>query len=886
MKPIKLTIEGINSFFDRQVIDLRFDGLFCICGDTGSGKTTILDSIIIALYGSTKRTQSITEYINLRSDKAEIRLEFEAEVDGRRMQFEVVRLIGKTANKARLICLTTGVTLAEQTEKVNAAIMEMIGLSRDDFTQVVILEQGKFGRFLSASKKERNNTVGNLFKFNKYRDLGKKATALLSRSKEKLDELSDRLVHLEAVTQSAISDTEKRITGAKKRITELKTSEDKLAEKISVLEQVGKKFIDSVNAEKEFATKKVELDETAKQLAEATDMCKRLSDELEVKRVQKNEATIKLAKMGEFKRLLGEVKKREDALTLLRDEWQKADREAKDIKSDLDNRLLSKDKLLTALSEGKEELFSIAELGDADASDLRAKALELTLGVKSARDELAALVKKEGTYIDKVRSATERQSIAMRHEADAAKRRNELKAEVERLEVELENERRLKAADYLRSALKEGDVCPVCGGTVVSKAECTHTFDAERKLLRRKSELEKAEEEYVNAKNSLFSFGTELNESTKALTAVQNERKESELRLSDVTKAIKLPDKTDCILGLATNICVLGDKLKTCENEIRLLFHNHANASSRADELLRRGENERKECDALNGEIAKSGMSEVELDETSRLEERLSSEIADMEKSVRGCEERKTALLGRLSALKASIGFIEERILSKPDFDENELIGAKKEIEAQKSERESLIASTAREERELELLKENYKAKKEIEAQKKEVKRKVDTYSDVLKLVKGDKFIEYVAEEYILQFTDAASAVLGDITSGKYSLSYHDGDFYVKDFLFGGSERKVGTLSGGETFLASLSLAIAISREIAHYKTYEFFFLDEGFGTLDERSLDTVADALVTLSSDTLVGVVTHRTELTDRIFDKLTVVAPADGSGSVVIRS
>lgn len=79
--------------------------------------------------------------------------------------------------------------------------------------------------------------------------------------------------------------------------------------------------------------------------------------------------------------------------------------------------------------------------------------------------------------------------------------------------------------------------------------------------------------------------------------------------------------------------------------------------------------------------------------------------------------------------------------------------------------------------------------------------------------------------------------------------------------------------------MASLALAIAISREIARYKTYEFFFLDEGFGTLDERSLNLVTEALTTLSSDTMVGVVTHRSELTDRIFSKLEVEFSEEGS-------
>ena len=83
-----------------------------------------------------------------------------------------------------------------------------------------------------------------------------------------------------------------------------------------------------------------------------------------------------------------------------------------------------------------------------------------------------------------------------------------------------------------------------------------------------------------------------------------------------------------------------------------------------------------------------------------------------------------------------------------------------------------------------------------------------------------------------------------------------------------------------------MSLAIAISREIARYKTYEFFFLDEGFGTLDSYSLDTVTNALLSLATDTLVGVVTHRSELTERIFDKINVISAGPDRGSIIERS
>ena len=176
--------------------------------------------------------------------------------------------------------------------------------------------------------------------------------------------------------------------------------------------------------------------------------------------------------------------------------------------------------------------------------------------------------------------------------------------------------------------------------------------------------------------------------------------------------------------------------------------------------------------------------------------------------------------------------------------------------------------------------------KKELSAKLKAAENERNKYADLEKLFKNKAFSEFVAEEYIKDFTAAASVRLGELTGGKYSFMYDakDGKFYVRDFLSGNDLRGVNTLSGGETFLASLSLAIAISGMLSKDKNYEFFFIDEGFGTLSPDALDAVTDALDALSRKTMVGVITHRGELIERI-QSVIKVEPSDGeSGSRII--
>lgn len=130
-----------------------------------------------------------------------------------------------------------------------------------------------------------------------------------------------------------------------------------------------------------------------------------------------------------------------------------------------------------------------------------------------------------------------------------------------------------------------------------------------------------------------------------------------------------------------------------------------------------------------------------------------------------------------------------------------------------------------------------------------------------------------------------ASGRLLALTDGRYFLRYQDG-FVVGDNFNGGEARGVYTLSGGETFLVSLALALALSGEICarSLRPIEFFFLDEGFGTLDERLVDTVMDSLEKLKGEHFsIGIISHVEELRHRIDKKLFVTKATERHGSKI---
>jgi len=155
-------------------------------------------------------------------------------------------------------------------------------------------------------------------------------------------------------------------------------------------------------------------------------------------------------------------------------------------------------------------------------------------------------------------------------------------------------------------------------------------------------------------------------------------------------------------------------------------------------------------------------------------------------------------------------------------------------------------------------------------------------------LLKGNSFIEYVAEERLRYIAREASATLGIMTRFRYALELDsDNGFVIRDNASGGVHRPVTSLSGGEIFLTSLSLALALSSQI-HLKgqsPLEFFFLDEGFGTLDNNLLDQVIDSLERISTkERMIGLISHVPELKNRITRRLVVEPPRqEGGGSHV---
>ncbi|MEH7235543.1 SMC family ATPase [Bacillus sp. JJ1562] len=183
----------------------------------------------------------------------------------------------------------------------------------------------------------------------------------------------------------------------------------------------------------------------------------------------------------------------------------------------------------------------------------------------------------------------------------------------------------------------------------------------------------------------------------------------------------------------------------------------------------------------------------------------------------------------------------------------------------------------------LQVLLEKHERFNELEERRNDLEKLVEQYNKLQSVFKGNSFVEFIAEEQLVQVSLDATERLGILTRQRYAVEVDSqGGFIMRDDANGGVRRPVTTLSGGETFLTSLALALSLSAQIQLRGEYplQFFFLDEGFGTLDADLLDTVVSALEKLHSKQLaVGVISHVQELRARLPKRL-IVEPAEPSG------
>lgn len=364
MKPIRLEVKGLNSFIDKQVVEfdkLTERGLFGIFGPTGSGKSTILDGITLALYGDIARKSS--NYINTNCDGVYVSYEFQItgnEVKRYRVDREFKRdnKSGGIRNKSsKIIDITGGVenVLEEKAKAVTSKCEEIIGLKLDDFMRTVVLPQGKFSEFLKLEGKERRNMLERLFNLRKYGDdLSSKLSFEIRKEKDKMNVLEGQLKGYEGVSEEALKAKEEEINGINLSIKSKEELLNKIKKEFEEAEKVW-------NTQKELYDKRIE----EESLVSRSEEIKSFKERVEIS----NKADKVIVFINNLEEILKEInkedlkfnelnKKLEELINLREENKLKFEEVSKKKEEKLPDLRLKKEKLLESQKE-RDILFEI-----------------------------------------------------------------------------------------------------------------------------------------------------------------------------------------------------------------------------------------------------------------------------------------------------------------------------------------------------------------------------------------------------------------------------------------------------------------------------------------------------------------------------------------------
>ena len=915
MRPITLTMSAFGPYAGKTVIELDklgTNGLYLITGDTGAGKTTIFDAITYALYGEASGN---TRDVNMfRSKYAEPSTPTEVELTFEYAQkiYTVKRNPEYDRPKARGEGYTTEKANAElhypdgrvvtKLKEVNKAIVDIMGIDRSQFTQIAMIAQGDFLKLLLASTEDRKKIFQKIFRTQCYYQLQKRLkqqTGDLAKDYGKIGDSIRQYINGIACHSDDVLMLE--VDKAKKG--ELKNTEAvQLVEKLikqdnaalqKVLGQIGK-----LDKQKEAIAAQLAVAENRKTTEEKQEKAKenlaRETQRQKTLETEKNEAAAHqpevqkaveaIAKLEAQLPEYAEMQKKQTERTGL----QKALEEvAQKIKTEAE----TEEKLARNIAEFKAEQASLQNAGAAQAAQKAEKArlAEQKKDLEALKNEYAAYQKLEAQL--------------KKAQADYAQKSED--SGKMRAEYEHKNKLYLDAqAGILAETLTKGVPCPVCGSLEhPHPAQKPENAPTKQELEICKAKAEAAEAATQAASGKASTCNGQVNTSRETLQA----RGQKLLG----TDAIEEMERLCCEKQQQT-----AAALQKAEQQLKEI-EKQLGRKAALDQLIPQKEEELEQCKNRRGSYetqqagdgAKQQAAEKRLKE---LAEKLSypseaeanqalqqlreqkeawgKAIQETQKAYDACAENLAALKGMLEGYQKTLQGMEKVDVQAVMAAQTKADQQKAVWQAQKNEISDRLAVNGPI---LENLRPQISQMEETEKRLQCVQALSDTANGRLSGKEKIMLETYIQMTFFDRIIRRANVRLMVMSGGQYELkrrinaennrSQAGLELDVIDH-YNGSERSVKTLSGGESFKASLALALGLSDEIqssAGGIRLDTMFVDEGFGSLDEESLEQAVNALVGLTQgNRLVGIISHVSELKNRI-DKQIVVTKEKSGGS-----
>ncbi len=916
MRPNKLTMSAFGPYAGKVTVELDKlgqNGLYLITGDTGAGKTTIFDAIAYALFGEASGENRETSMFRSKYAKPETPTEVELYFTCKNKDYYIKRNPeydrpksrgeGFTKEKADAELHLPDGRIITKLKEVNGAVVEIIGIDRNQFSQIAMIAQGDFLKLLLASTDERKKIFQKLFKTQNYNELQEKLKSEAGKLGGKYVEIESGIKQYidgimwneESFCDDKIDDltTEELAERLEKLIADDETAEKNITEE---KEKVQKRLNDInvciAKLEDVFAAK-ADLEKNKNEFNAESQKGIALKEKLKAEKEQLPNVRKLTDKMAEIKAFLPDY----DELAEKQSIFEKN-------KTLIDNGLKN-----IAITEEKIKLLA----DETEVLAAESKALE-----KIGEEKLKLEAEKEKPEAEKVRLETLNteldEAVRLCMEYDEARQDYITKYnKSEAADAELKDRTKIyleAQAGILAETLEENKPCPVCGSTIHPQIARKHSdvpTKEELDGLREKFDIADKAANNARVKAGELKGAAEREKARvqKEISAVLGEAVPDDIKSA---VAMKIADADSLIAEFNVKITEVINKIDRRKKLDELLPQRNAELNEIQEKLLefkddvKEKTNENTALKKRIEELKTKLFFETRFDAEKRIAD-LNREAENIQKMYNNTLEAVNENENRLASLKSAEEEIMKRIGGSADADiekekENKRIYEEKQRELDlklKAVSRRIYCNKSARNKILEKLGEI----KDVEEKLKWMKSLSDTANGNLNGKEKIMLETYIQMTYFDRIINRANMRLMVMSGGQYELkrrkeaennrSRSGLELDVIDH-YNGSERSVKTLSGGESFKASLSLALGLSDEIQSSSggiKLDTMFVDEGFGSLDDESLTQAIKALSSLAEgNRLVGIISHVSELKDKIDKQIVVKKDKTGGSNITVIS
>lgn len=932
MRILAVRLQNLNSLSGEH--EVRFDvvplsaaGVFLITGPTGAGKSTLLDAMTLALYGRAARYGNDKADEMMSRHTAECFAEVDFETGARKLR--ATWRLGKTKSgnlkpvQRTLADAVTEEILADKGREVDAMIESLTGLDAQRFMRSVLLAQGQFAAFLKAKPNERAELLEKITGTEIYSDLSILAYETHKAKDEAARLLKERLGAVTVLDDEGRTKLESSLTEARSTAARFNTESQAATQQLhgqrehAVIVMEITKIAESARV----------LNQSQTEAVADVVKAKTAVDEAKQRRAKREPIWEQAAGMAAQSDQL--EKQLEDSRTMYQT-WLKEQKEAAARREAAEKSLKAHVETAQALEEWLKQNAGDTELGEA-LPKLRVAVREWRV----AFEKLAEGRKRhaEAAALNQRLIESEIQAEALiKKGADGAVKANKDRAEVERLTNTLEVQRevtrhavQVAGFDEHRHDLKPGEACPLCGALEHPFAQTETSFESQlqgaRKLLvALEKQCEKANRDLATLERDLAKNDAEMAaeqkrsaEVKKALSEiivpnvaameVEEQAKRSMMESSPVAVQLDyIASPADAERGVdvlekrATAFtkkqqeanAKRGERQKI-ESDIQLTTQEEVTKTKRLEELKAEGIKLKADAEklrqTLNELLGDKTLAEDRQQHTGR--------VSTMEKTWQETEAKLNALQSQIAASKAKLEQLEVR--RKPFEGQNVLSeAALNELGANAKRLNDAFATKRTELGSLEQqVRNDDDARKRresggVEWQAAEVEAlRWGRLKELIGSADGAKFSRFAQSLTLRQLIGLANEHLKSLAE-RYRLMAAEGDeldLRIIDLYQANVDRPMESLSGGESFLASLSLALGLSELASRHHPIDSLFVDEGFGTLDSETLEIALSALENLRSQgKTIGLISHVDLLKERLTTQVRVMRGAGGTSRIEV--